>query len=202
LQHPFTPQAIFSEDGVARIHEMALKVVHNLGLTMLLPEARQIFEAAGALVNHDTQMVRIGSDLVEAVLATTPTSYRLRGRSVLPDQVFEDGSMRFAPGAGCPNVTDLVRGRRAGSLETYEETIKLQQSFDVMHVFGPSAEPQDVVPALRHYEMMRIQMGCGDKPNFVYARGRGQVAQNFEMIQLGNDMGAQSFDDDVWCFNH
>ena len=36
-----------------------------------------------------------------------------------------------------------------------------------MHVFGPSAEPQDVAPALRHYEMMRIQMECGDKPNFV-----------------------------------
>jgi trimethylamine--corrinoid protein Co-methyltransferase len=191
---------MFSEDGLARIHEMALKVVHDLGLTMLLPEARQIFEAAGALVNHDTQMVRIGSDLVKAALATTPTSYRLRGRSVLRDQVFEDGSMLFAPGAGCPNVTDLVRGRRAGSLETYEETIKLQQSFDVMHVFGPSAEPQDVAPALRHYEMMRIQMGFGDKPNLVYARGRGQVAQSFEMIQLGNDMGPQAFDDDVWCF--
>jgi trimethylamine--corrinoid protein Co-methyltransferase len=200
LQHPFTPQAIFSEDGVARIHEMALRVVQDLGIKILLPEARQIFEAAGALVDHDTQIVRIGSDLVEAALATTPTSYRLRGRSVLRDQMFKDGSMLFAPGAGCPNVTDLVRGRRAGSLETYEETIKLQQSFDVMHVFGPSAEPQDVAPALRHYEIMRIQMECGDKPNFVYARGRGQVAQSFEMIQLGNDMGAQAFDDDVWCF--
>ena len=118
LQHPFTPQAIFSEDGVARIHEMALQVVQDLGIKILLPEARQIFEAAGALVDHDTQIVRIGSDLVEAALATTPTSYRLRGRSVLRDQIFEDGSMLFALGAGCPNVTDLVRGRRAGSLET------------------------------------------------------------------------------------
>jgi trimethylamine--corrinoid protein Co-methyltransferase len=108
LQHPFTPQAIFSEDGVARIHEMALQVVQDLGIKMLLPEARQIFEAAGALVDHDTQMVRIGSDLVEITLATTPTSYRLRGRSVLRDQMFEDGSMLFVPGAGCPNVTDLV----------------------------------------------------------------------------------------------
>jgi trimethylamine--corrinoid protein Co-methyltransferase len=118
LQHPFTPQAIFSEDGVARIHQMALQVVQDLGIKILLPEARQIFEAAGALVDHDTQIVRIGSDLVEAALATTPTSYRLRGRSVLRDQIFEDGSMLLALGAGCPNVTDLVRGRRAGSLET------------------------------------------------------------------------------------
>jgi hypothetical protein len=45
---------------------------------------------------------------------------------------------------------------------------------------------------------MRIQMECGDKPNFVYARGRAQVAQSFEMIQLGGNMGAQAFDDDVW----
>ena len=179
---------------------MALRVVEFLGIKILLLEARQIFEAAGALVNHDTQMVRIGSDLVEAALASTPTSYRLHGRSALRDQMFKNGSMLFAPSGGCPNVADLVQGRREGSLVTYEETIKLQQSFDVMNVFGPSAEPQEVQPALRHYEMMRIQMECGDKPNFVYARGCGQVAQSFEMIQISSDVGAQAFDDDVCCF--
>jgi trimethylamine--corrinoid protein Co-methyltransferase len=117
LQHPFTPQAIFSEDGVAQIHEMALRVVQDLGIKILLPEARQIFEAAGALVNHDTQMVRIGSDLVEAALASTPTSYRLRGRSALRDQMFENGSMLFAPGGGCPNVTDRGGPRFSTSMQ-------------------------------------------------------------------------------------
>ncbi len=200
LRHPFEPQSIFSEDGIARMHAMALRAVQELGLKILLPEARAIFKAAGALVDDDTMMVRIGADLVEAALASAPQSYRLRSRAPEREQQFENGAMIFAPGAGCPNVTDLERGRRAGSLESYVETIKLQQSFDVMHVFGPSAEPQDIPANLRHYDMMRAQLELGDKPNFVYARGRGQVEQCFEMIQLGAGIDAQAFDDDVWCF--
>ncbi|MFT6023949.1 MAG: trimethylamine--corrinoid protein Co-methyltransferase [Ascidiaceihabitans sp.] len=200
LRHPFAPQSIFSQDGIARIHEMALRVVQELGIKILLPEARAIFETAGALVDEDTQMVRIGSDLIERALATTPRSYRLHARSASRTQMFEDGAMLFAPGAGCPNVSDLERGRRAGSLSTYEETIKLQQSFDVMHVFGPSAEPQDIPAHLRHYDMMRVQMECGDKPNFVYARGRAQVEQCFDMLRLGMDISDQNFDENIWCY--
>jgi trimethylamine--corrinoid protein Co-methyltransferase len=200
LRHPFTPQSIFLQDGVARIHEMALRVVEELGIKILLPEARSIFQTAGALVDEDTHMVRIGRDLVEHALSTTPNSYRLRARNPARDQMFEEGAMLFAPGAGCPNVSDLERGRRAGSLATYTETIKLQQSFDVMHVFGPSAEPQDVPAQLRHYDMMRVQMECGDKPNFVYARGRAQVEQCFDMLRLGTNIDDAAFDADVWCF--
>ena len=40
------------------------------------------------------------------------------------------------------------------------------------------AEPQDVPIELRHYEMMRAQMALGDKPMFVYARGRRLCARD------------------------
>ena len=83
--------------------------------------------------------------------------------------------MLFAPGSGCPNANDRVRGRRPGDLAAYIESIKLLQSYDVMHIFGPTVEPQDVAVNLRHYAMMQAQMEFGDKPMFVYARGRAQV---------------------------
>ncbi len=200
LRHPFEPQKVFSEDGVQRIHEMALRVLRELGVKILLPEARQLFKDAGALVDEETHMVRIGDDLVEQALKSAPNSFRLRSRSAIREQMFEDGAMLFAPGAGCPNVTDMDRGRRAGSLESYEETIKLQQAFDVIHVFGPSAEPQDVPAHLRHCEMMRAQMEFGDKPMFVYARGRRQMKQSFDLIRLGCELDDKQFDENVWCF--
>ena len=200
LRHPFQPQNVFSEDGILRIHVMALKVLRELGIKILLPEARQLFKRAGGLVDDDTLMVRLGDDLVVQALQTAPRSYRLRSRSGIRDQLFEDGAMLFAPGAGCPNVTDLERGRRAGSLESYEETIKLQQAFDVIHVFGPSAEPQNVPAHLRHYDMMRAQMEFGDKPMFMYARGHKQVEQSFDLIRLGCALDDDQFDENVWCF--
>jgi trimethylamine--corrinoid protein Co-methyltransferase len=105
----------------------------------------------------------------------------------------------FSAGAGCPNASDLERGRRPGSLRDYEETLILQQSFDAIHKHGPSAEPQDVPAALRHYAMMKGQMTLGDKPMFVYARGQAQVSECFEMIRLGLALSEADWADGVWA---
>ena len=58
LRHPFPPQTMFSDDEIAAIHDTALRVLEELGMRVLLPEARQIYAAAGAKVVED--MVFIG----------------------------------------------------------------------------------------------------------------------------------------------
>jgi trimethylamine--corrinoid protein Co-methyltransferase len=199
LRHPFEPHRVFSDDGVANIHNMALRVLSELGMKILLPEAREIYRAAGALVNNADMMVRIGPELVEAALATAPKSVPLRAINPDRENRFEPGAMLFTAGAGCPNVFDNTRGRRSGSLETYEETIKFQQAFDVIHMHGPSVEPQNVPANLRHYAMMQTQMQYGDKPMFVYARGRDQVHECFEMIKLGLGLSENDFRNGSWC---
>ena len=83
LRHPFTPQSVFSDDAVHRIHGTALRVLQELGIKILLPEARGIFRDAGALVDDDSMMVRIGADLVAHAIRTAPVSIRLRSRSPL-----------------------------------------------------------------------------------------------------------------------
>lgn len=40
LRHPFAPQGFFTEDAINNIHEMALKVLEELGMKVLLDEAR------------------------------------------------------------------------------------------------------------------------------------------------------------------
>lgn len=199
LRNPFLPQGAFSQDEIAAMHEAALTVLEDLGLCVLLPEARAIFRAGGAIVDEGSGMVRIGREIVEAALASAPRSIRLRAANPAREQLFEPGAMLFSAGSGCPNVTDRQRGRRPGTRESYVETIRLQQAFDVIHLHGPSAEPQDVPVALRHYALMEGQLVNGDKPLFVYARGRGQVAEAFEMIRLAHGLDDAAFEDGVWA---
>ncbi|WP_068306274.1 trimethylamine methyltransferase family protein [Pararhodobacter sp. CCB-MM2] len=198
LSHPFTPQQVFSEDRVAAMHDTALRVLEELGMKVLLPEARAILQAAGARV--EGEMVFIGRDMVTAALASAPREIRLRAANPAREQRYAEGTLLFTPGSGCPNVTDRVRGRRPGSLESYVETLKLHQSFDVIHILGPSAEPQDVPPALRHYPTMQAQMAFSDKPMFVHARGRAQIEESLEMIRLGLDLSEDDFSDGVWAY--
>jgi len=197
LRHPFQPQSVFSEDEVQAIHDTALRVLEELGIKVLLEEARDIYQAAGARVSDE--MVFIGRDIVQAALDTAPKSIRLRSVNPAREQSYENGAMLFAAGAGCPNVTDFERGRRPGDLNAFVETIKMVQSFDVIHMFGPAVEPQDVPANLRHYDMMRTQMEFGDKPVFVYSRGRAQVEQSFEMIQVALGLSDDDFANGVWA---
>ncbi|QGX98385.1 trimethylamine methyltransferase [Roseovarius faecimaris] len=197
LRHPFAPQRIFSDDEVTAIHQAALEVLQELGLKVLLPEARQILADAGARVSDE--MVYFGRDMVEEALRTAPRSWRVNARNPDHSHVYEPGALFFSGSGGCPNASDAVRGRRPGDLESYTDALKLQQHFSVIHKFSPSAEPQDVPVPLRHYAMIRAQMATGDKALFGYARGRAQIEDTFEMVRLGMGLSDEEFLNNSWC---
>ena len=124
LSHAFAPQKAFSDDAINNIHESALRVLEELGMRILLPEARRLLAAAGAVVDEAERTVRIGREVIEAALKSTPRATRLRAASPDREQKFAPGSLLFSAGAGCPNANDLSRGRRPGSLRDYEEALK------------------------------------------------------------------------------
>src|SRR5215472_994510 len=69
LHNPFRPQSVFTDEQVSEIHDTALRVLEDLGILMLLPEARAIFRRAGVQVDEATQMVRIGRDVVASAIS-------------------------------------------------------------------------------------------------------------------------------------
>jgi trimethylamine--corrinoid protein Co-methyltransferase len=180
------------------MHATALRVLSDLGIKILLPEGREILRKAGALVDDETEMVRIGPEIVEAALETAPSSFMLRAPNPAREQTFEPGALLFGAGAGCPHVTDAVRGRRPGSLSDFEETLKLIQTYDVMHLLVPSVEAQDIPIHLRHYATTRAQVALSDKPKFVFARGTGQVEDAFEMVRIAHGLDQEAFESGAW----
>ncbi len=201
LRNPFRPQPVFTTEQVDKIHDTALRVLEELGLKVLLPEARAILRSGGALVDEDSQMVRIGRDIVVQALSTTPRSFVARAGDPVRDVNLELGSLSFLAGSGTPNVTDLERGRRAGTLRDFEDLTRLVQSFDVLHLQGPYVEPQDVEPRFRHYAINRTQLTLSDKLPFLYARGTPQVLDGFEMIRLARGLTEDEFKAEARCYS-
>ena len=182
LRHPFEPARIWSDDQVQAIHDAALCVLEDLGIRVLLPEAREILAKAGAIVRDD-DMVFFGRDMVESALSTAPKSFVLRAGAPDRDIVMELGALAIQPGAGAPHATDLVRGRRPGTIRDFTEFVQMIEHFDALHMVPPVVEPQDVPPHLRHYEMTRAILANTDRFPFAFSRGRGQVMDCFEMIR-------------------
>ena len=193
LRNPFVSQGVFSDDAVASMHENALRVLESLGIKVLLPEARALYAQAGALVDEGSEMVRLGRDIVAAALESCPRSFEGFGGDSGRTVEFSAGSLVFIGGSSCPNVSDLDRGRRPGSLADFVDLIKLSQHFDVLHVLGNHTEPQDVPVHLRHYAMMRAQLTLSDKMPIVMARGTAQVEDSFAMIRLARGQSEEDF---------
>jgi trimethylamine---corrinoid protein Co-methyltransferase len=200
LRNPFLAQKVFSDGQVAEIHDTALRVLEELGILVLLPEARAIFRAAGAEVDETTRFVRIGRDIVAEALGTSPRSIPSRAGDRRRDLVFEPGRLFFVGGGGAPNVTDIERGRRPGSLADFEDLIRIAQSFDVIHMQGPHVEPQDIEQRFRHYAINRAQLTLSDKFPFIYARGTPQVMDGFEMIRLARGLSEDEFRAAPYCY--
>jgi trimethylamine--corrinoid protein Co-methyltransferase len=99
----------------------------------------------------------------------------------------------FAPTSGPPNIMDTERGRRAGTFEDFCNIMKLCQSYEVLHVLGGGVEPQDVPIHVRHLETTRAMLNLTDKIPFVYARGAGQIADNFELIRIAYGLTEEEF---------
>ncbi len=200
LRNPFQPQRVFSDDQIEEIHRTALRVLEELGIKVLLPEARRLFKAAGARVNEADEMVFIGREIIETALSSAPRSFLIRAAVPERDVTFELGRLIFQPGAGAPHATDLIRGRRPGGLDDFRELIQLTQHFDALHMLPPLVEPQDVPMNTRHYAMTETMLTQSDKVPFVFSRGSPQVSESFEMIRDFRGLSDQAFHAEPWCY--
>ena len=200
LRNPFPSMDVFSADEIQNMHETALRMLEEMGMKVLLPEARKLFAAGGAKVDEGAQMVHIGREMVEAALATAPKSIPCRAGDRKRDFVLELGSLVFQAGAGAPYATDLERGRRAGSAADYIDYLKLTHHFDVLQMISPQVEPQDVDNHLRHYFTTHAQMTHTDKFPFIFSRGTPQVMDCFEMIRDFRGLSDDDFRAGPHCY--
>ncbi len=200
LRNPFPPMKAFTDDHIAAMHNAALDTLETLGIRVLLPEARTMLAAGGALVDEDSEMVRIGRDIVTSALTSAPKSIPVAGGARHRDIVLELGNLVFQPGAGAPHATDLTRGRRPGTRHDYDELTRLTQHFDVLHMIPPLIEPQDVPIHLRHYATMESQLTLTDKVPFIFSRGTGQVEQSFEMLRDFRGLSDADFAAQSHCY--
>jgi trimethylamine---corrinoid protein Co-methyltransferase len=200
LTNPFDPIELLSVDEVEHIHGSALELLRDHGIRVLLPEARETLRKAGASVDEETQLVRFEPELVEQATASAPSSFELIGRS--PERTVTLGRRQLVtvPVSSPPAVSDLDGGKRVGSLADFQDLLRLTQHFDVLHVNGPCVEPQDVDLPFRHLQSGLAYLTLTDKAPFLYSRGRGQVADGFELVRIAHGVDAEAFTAAPRCY--
>ena len=202
LRNPFPRASALSDDEVTHIHETALAYLQRSGIRVLLPEARAVFAACGGHVDDDEQMVRLDVPLTRSLLETAPSRFSITARNPQRSVDIGGDSLMLFPAAGPPYVSDRVRGRRSGTMADLHDFIRLTQHVDILHSTTPTVEPQDVPLHIRHLRTTRSSLVLSDKVPFVYARGRGVVADGFAMIRIANGVDEAAFHERPYCWTN
>jgi trimethylamine--corrinoid protein Co-methyltransferase len=189
--NPYPPIEPLSADQIEAIHEASLRILREIGMRVLLPEARAILREAGADVDEASQVVRFERGLVERALATVPAEFTLHARNPAHDIVMGGRHVNFGTVGGPPHAHDLERGRRPGTLADSIELIKLSQSLNIVHFLSGSLEPIDVDVPIRHLVWTQATITHSDKVMFGANNAPRRIRDAFEMARIARGVSAE-----------
>jgi trimethylamine---corrinoid protein Co-methyltransferase len=153
---------ILDEAGLAELERGWRRIVSELGIEFLYPEALEYFEQAGQRV--EGELVKFDPDWILEQVAKAPSEFTLQGRN--PERNVQIGGkhMVFSTVYGCPFVREGTE-RRSATYQDFENLVKLAQSFPQLDSPGGTiCEPDDKPLDSRHLDMVYALLTLSDKP--------------------------------------
>jgi trimethylamine---corrinoid protein Co-methyltransferase len=153
---------ILSEEAMDTLDKGWRRIVSELGVEFMLPEAVDLFEKAGQRVEDNKVFLDPGFVLEQ--VAKAPSEFELQARN--PDNTIHVGgdSMAFAGVYGPPFVRK-GDSRGDAKMADFENFVRLGQSFpEIDSAGGTVVEPEDRPLDSRHLDMVYALQTLSDKP--------------------------------------
>ena len=180
---------ILSEENLQRIETAADRILAETGIEFRDDAvALDHWKRAGAKV--DGVLVRFEPGMLREILKSAPSEFTQHARNPNASARIGGRSVVFAPAYGSPFVMDLDRGRRFGTLQDFENFIKLAQSSPWFHHSGGTiCEPTDVPVNKRHLDMVYAHIRYSDRcfMGSVTAEERSEDSIDMARIVFGRD---------------
>ncbi|NDV00422.1 trimethylamine methyltransferase family protein [Pseudoroseicyclus tamaricis] len=180
-------------EGVQAIHEGAMRILEEIGIDYLNPEAIEIWKEAGAIVSGEN--VRIGRDFVMEMVAKAPSQFTITPRNPAREITVGGKHILFGNVSSPPNYMDLSLGRKVpGTREQCANLLRLTQAFNCIHFAGGyPVEPVDVHASVRHLDVLFDKLTLTDKVAHAYSLGPARVEDVMEMVRLAGGLSEDEF---------
>ena len=191
--NPDRPIEPLDADGVQAIHRGTMRILKEIGIEFLNPEAVEILRKAGCKVTGTN--VKMDEEFVMEMLGHAPASFTITPRNPEREVIMGGKHMLFVNVSSPPNSWDLERGKRSGDFETFKDFVKLTQYFNCIHIAGGyPVEPIDIHPAVRHLDCVYEKLTLTDKVCHAYSLGAERVEDVMEMVRLAGGLSHEEFD--------
>ena len=191
LDRPIEP---LTDEGVAAIHDGAMRILEEVGIEFLNSDALQRLKKAGCDVDGET--VRMGRDFVMEMVGLAPSQFTITPRNPKHQITVGDGSINFGNVSSPPNYWDILSGeKRPGTRQTCADLIRLSQYFNCIHfVGGYPVEPVDLHASIRHLDVLFDKLTLSDKVVHAYSLGAERVEDVFEMVRIAGALSHDEFE--------
>jgi trimethylamine---corrinoid protein Co-methyltransferase len=190
--NPDRPIEPLDAEGVQRVHKAAMRILSEIGIEFLNPEAVTILKKAGCTVNGTN--VRMDEDFVMEMVGHAPETFTITPRNPEREIIMGGNHMVFVNVSSPPNAWDMERGKRSGDFETFKEFMKLTQYFNCIHVAGGyPVEPIDIHPSVRHLDCLYEKLTITDKVVHAYSLGTERVEDVMEMVRIAGGLTEEEF---------
>ena len=154
---------ILSEEAMEVLDRGWRRLLSEIGIEFLLPEAVELLRRAGQKVEGSNRVL-FDPDWVLEQVAKAPREFELQARNPERSVVIGGDRMVFAPVYGCPFVRE-GDVRRDAKMADFENLVRLAQSFDQLDSPGGTiCEPEDRPLDSRHLDMVFALQTLSDKP--------------------------------------
>ncbi|MBA2701409.1 MAG: trimethylamine methyltransferase family protein [Chloroflexi bacterium] len=191
----YAPTAVISSDELESIHLASLRILAEIGMDFLDPDARALLRTAGAQVEPGSQRVRFDPEMVVETIRTAPSEFTLHARN--PEHHVRLGGdwVAFGTVGSPPNVADLDHGRRVGNRADYQNLLRLAQVLNPIHFLsGYPVEPVDLHHGVRHLYATLDALTLMDKPIHAYSLGRQRNIDTLEMSRIARGVDEATLD--------
>ena len=180
---------ILSEENLLKIEATADRILAEVGIEFRDdPAAIEHWKRAGAKV--EGLKVTFEPGMLREICASAPPQFTQHARNPKNNVEIGGRNLVFSPAYGSPFVMDLDRGRRYGTLDDFQNFIKLAQSSPWLHHSGGTiCEPVDVPFNKRHLDMVYSHIKYSDRAfmGSVTAEERAEDSIEMARILFGRD---------------
>ena len=150
ISNPRMSLNLLSSQDIERLHAATMEILEQVGVRFPSEKALAIWEAHGAQVDRETQIIKASPELIEKALKTAPATYDLAARH--PDQDLPlDGNHVFVGTDGCGvEVIDLHSGeRRTSCLQDVADVARVADALEQIGFHWVALSAQDRPPHTR-----------------------------------------------------
>lgn len=183
------PYDLLDEAALIRIEQAADRILAEIGMEFREdPETVELFRKAGGSVRQlsaEAWNITFEPGMIRELLETAPPRFTQHARNPANSVEIGGDAMVFAPSYGSPFVMDLDSGRRYGTLQDFENLVKLAQSSPWLHHSGGTiCEPTDIPVNKRHLDMVYAHMRYSDRAFLGSITAPERAADSIEMCRI------------------